>query len=130
MKAYIRYTIVWLINTALILGANSLFPQNYVLGNAVIPPVYAALFTGFLLTVLCRAAKPVATKLKAQEKGRYVMFLIYFGVNTISIWVLARVSFLTGFGISAFYFAIFLGLATDLGQWVARQIFKATKLLD
>src|SRR3990170_3235475 len=109
MKVYIRYGVVWAINTVLILLANSYFPQNYVLGNAVIPPLYAAIFSGLLLTVFDRAAKPVIKKLIKDERGRYIMFGIYWFTNFVGIWLIARISFLSGFGISKFTYAIILG---------------------
>jgi uncharacterized membrane protein YvlD (DUF360 family) len=127
MKQYIRYIIVWAINTGLILAANTYFPLNYVLGNAVIPPVYAAIFAGFLLTVFDKAMKPVIEKLVKREQNRYVMFGIYWLVNALGIWIIARLSFLSGFGISAYYFALILGLAASLGQWIGRQLFKAVR---
>jgi hypothetical protein len=129
MKLYLRYIIIWLINSILILLANYFWPTNYVLGNAVIPPVYAALFAGFLLTIFCRAMKPVIKRLIVKERSRYVMFGVYWFVNFAGIWIIARLSFLSGFGISAFYYAIVLGFAANFGQWLGRQLFKTLKML-
>ncbi len=129
LKQYIRYLIIWVINSGIILLANKLYPSNFVLGNAVVPPVYAALLAGLLLMVFDRAMKPIVNKLVLKGKGRFMMLGIYWLVNFVGIWLIARVSFLSGFGISAFYLAIVLGLAVCLGQWLGRQLFKITKLL-
>lgn len=129
MKVYVRYIIIWAINTVLILFANSYFPSNYVLGNAVVPPLYAAIFSGLLLTFFDRAAKPVIQKLLVNEKGRYIMFGIYWFTNFVGIWLIARFSFLSGFGISKFTYAITLAFVANLAQWAGRQMFKAVKIL-
>ena len=129
MKQYVRYLIIWAINAGLILLANSLYPSNFVLGNAVIPPMYAAFFAGFLLMVFDRAAKPIIKRIIVTERSRYIMFGIYWFVNFVGIWLIARVSFLSGFGISAFYFALALGFVACLGQWLGRQFFKIIKFL-
>lgn len=129
LKQYVRYLIIWGINSGVILLANKLYPSNFVLGNAVVPPIYAALLAGFLLTVFDKAIKPLVKKLVPEKRGRYVMFGIYWLVNFVGIWLLARVSFISGFGISAFYFAIILGLAVCIAQWLGRQFFKVIKFL-
>ncbi len=128
MKHFVRYLLIWAINSSLILLANKYWPSNYVLGNAVIPPIYAAIFAGFLLTVFDKAMKPIIKKAIVKERGRYIMFGIYWLVNSVGIWIIARLSFLSGFGISAFYFAIALGFVASLGQWLGRQLFKAARL--
>lgn len=127
LKQYVRYLIIWAINAGLISLANSLYPSNFVLGNAVIPPMYAAFFAGFLLMVFDRAMKPIVKRIIVTERSRYIMFGIYWFVNFVGIWLIARVSFLSGFGISAFYFAIVLGFVACLGQWIGRQFFKIIK---
>ncbi len=129
MKQYLRYLIIWLINSGVIILANEFWPSNFVLGNAVIPPIYAAFFAGFLLMVFDRAMKPIVKKLIQKERSRYVMFGIYWFVNFVGIWLIARVSFLSGFGISAFYFAIGLAAAAGIGQWLGRQFFKLVRFV-
>jgi uncharacterized membrane protein YvlD (DUF360 family) len=109
--------------------ASEFWPSNFVLGNAVIPPIYAGLFAGFLLMVFDRAAKPIIKRIIVTERSHYIMFGIYWFVNFVGIWLIARVSFLSGFGISAFYFALALGFVICLGQWLGRQFFKIIKFL-
>ncbi len=128
MKRYIRYLVIWAINTGVIMLANKYWPSNFVLGNAVIPPVYAAIFAGLLLTIFDKAIKPVVKKLNVKERGRIVMLGIYWLVNFLGIWIIARLSFLSGFGISAFYYGMILALFASLGQWLGRQLFKAIRI--
>lgn len=129
LKQYVRYLIIWALNTGVIMLANSLWPSNYVLGNAVIPPIYAAFFAGFLLMVFDKAMKPIIKKLIMKERSRYIMFGIYWFVNFVGVWLIARISIISGFGISAFYFAIALGFVACIGQWLGRQFFKLIKFL-
>lgn len=128
MKAYSRFLAVWILNSTLFFFANKFFPTSFVLGNAVLIPIAAAILSGFLLTLFTRFAKQILKKVEMAEGGRMKKFLIYAVVNSFGVWVLARLSMVTGFGIPAFYFAIYLGLALCFGQWLLRQLFKAIKL--
>jgi uncharacterized membrane protein YvlD (DUF360 family) len=130
MKFYLRFLLVWLLNSLIILFASRLLGNNYVLGNAVMPPFVAGIFTGFLLTILTKSFKPLLVKLGIVKKSRKSMFLAYWIVNSILIWVLARLSVITGFGIPAFYWAFILGFVTSFGQWLVRQGFKKYKLIE
>lgn len=125
MKMYIRFALIWAVNTILICLANFYYPQGYVLGNAVLTPVMAAVLTGFFLTLLLRI---FATFKQKPKKSRYMMFGYYFLANSVLIWGLARLSVVTGFGIPAFYWAFYLGFFAVLAQWLTRQAFKGLKL--
>lgn len=129
MKVYIRWVAIWLVNSLLFYLASVVFPGNFVLGNASLTPTWAALVSGFLLTVLCRLSKPLISRFGLKLAGRYKMFVFYWLVNAVAIWLVARFSYLTGFGISAYYWAIGLGFVTNLFQWLTRQLFKAIKLV-
>jgi len=123
---YIRFLLVWLVNTLIFFFANRFYPTSYVLGNAVMTPTMAAILVGFFLTLILK----VAGSFKKKPKGsKYMMFGYYFLANSVAIWVLARLSVVTGFGIPAFFWAFYLGFFTVIAQWLARQIFKSLKLL-
>ena len=124
MKPYIRFLIVWVVNSGLIFLANSYYPGSFVLGNAVMTPVTAGILTGFFLTLFTLFSKSFSKKFL---ENRYKMFGYYFLVNSVGIWLLARLSVITGFGIPAFYRAFYLGFITVTAQWLARQGFKKFK---
>lgn len=86
-------------------------------------------WTAFLVTILCMLSKPVVVKVKIKLNGRLKNFILYWGVNSAAIWVLARIPALTGFGIARYYWAIGLGLALNLGQWLTRQGLKTVKMV-
>ena len=130
MKLYVRFLIIWFVNASIFLLANNIYPRNYVLGNAVIPPVFAGIFAGFLLTIFTKAVRPILNKLGIKTQGRLTMIVFYLGLNSFGIWLIARLAIISAFGIPAFYWAFPLGGVAWLGQWLSRQIFKATDLLD
>ncbi len=130
VKFLIRFLVVWAANSLVLYLAHLYNPINIVLGTASLSAQTAAVVSGFLLTVLCRIAKRVILRFKIPGlKGRYSMFAYYFVINSVAIWLIARMAPITGLGIRAFYWAFVLGFATSLVQWVLRQVFKVFKLL-
>jgi uncharacterized membrane protein YvlD (DUF360 family) len=129
LKHYLRFVLVWLVNSLLIYFASMLYPENFVLGTAMVSGGYAPFVAGLTLTVLCKLGKWLITKLGVELKGRYSKFLYYWLVNSVGIWLIARFSPYTGLGISAYYWALSLGFVASLLQWLLRQVFKKTKSL-
>jgi uncharacterized membrane protein YvlD (DUF360 family) len=131
MKAALRFLIFWVINSLLIYAANLAYPANFVLGSFMVSYVGAIVLAGFLLTLFCRISGPLVLKVGlSKPRGRYLMFLFYWGVNFVGIWLIARVAPYTGFGISAFYWALYLGFATNLLQWIVRQPLKVLRVVE
>lgn len=128
-KLFVRFLVLWFINSTLIYLAHVLYPMDFVLGTALFSLPTAVVVAGFLLTLLCKLGKFFTNKLKGKVKGRLGMLVYYWLVNGVAIWLIARFAPYTGFGITRFYWAFVLGFATNLGQWVVRQLFKATKLI-
>lgn len=129
MKVYARFLAVWILNFFVFFMANKYFPRFYVLGNAVITPAVAAAVSAFLLTIFTRFAKSLRPAVRLDRAGRIEMFLVYSVVNAFGIWLLAKIAPVTGFGIPAFYFAVYLGIVASLSQWLLRQVFKVVSLL-
>lgn len=129
MKPVSRFAIVWLANFLVIYLANSMYPTLWVLGNASLTPLKAIIFSSFLLTVAGKVAREVFPKWGIKVSGRLNKFLLYWVVNSAALWLIARMAFLTGFGISAYYYALLLGFVAGIGQWLIRQIFKYAKLV-
>lgn len=128
-KSFIRFIGIWLVNTLIIWVASMLYPTNLVLGTANYSVLVAAILSGFLVTLLCKIAKVLLVKVgNFRLKGRILMFVVYWVINAVSIWLIARLSPFTGLGISSFQWAFILGFALNFFQWVSRQIFKAAKL--
>lgn len=128
-KLFVRFVVLWFINSTLIFLASVLYPHIYVLGSAFAPLPVAVVVSGFFLTLLCKLGKKLTNKLNGKIKGRLGMLIYYWVINSVALWLVARFAPFTGFGITAFYWAFALGFATNLGQWLVRQLFKVTKLV-
>ncbi len=129
-KFLIRFALVWLVNSVLLFAASWLYPSDFVLGNAALDKNIAGIFSGFLLTLFCKISKPLLKKLELHFQGRYKMFVTYWLINSLGIWVIARLEAVSGLGISAYYWAFGLGFVASFVQWLVRQAFKKAKLLQ
>jgi len=127
IKTLLKLLLIWLTNTLVISLGNLLYPFNLVLGTYNRTTVQAALYAGLALTIVCYVGKKLYPALKIKLKGKVAMFGYYWAVNSVALWLIAKFPTMFGFGISAFYWAIFLGLFTNLGQWVVRQLLKRAK---
>lgn len=125
MKLYYKFLFIWLLNSIIFLLANKYYPSSYVLGNAVMTPLTAAIVSGFILSLILKLAKNFSSKV---GKERYKLFVYYFLINAVGVWVIARLSVVSGFGIPVFTYAFCLGFFASLGQWLLRQVFKRAKL--
>lgn len=127
-KFLMKFTGHWIINALVLSFASSSFPGNVVLGNAYLGTPTAGIFSAFLLTVLLLVAKGLARTKGFNIKGRSGMFLYYWASASAGIWLVARVSTVSGFGISRFTWAIGIGLVVSLTSWILRQAFKGMKI--
>lgn len=129
-KFLIRFATIWIVNSVLLFFASWLYPSDFVLGNANLDKNMAVVLSGFLLTLFCRLSKIVLKKVDLRFKERYKMFVTYWLINSVGIWVIARLEAFSGLGISAYYWAFGLGFITSFFQWLVRQGFKQAKLLQ
>ena len=130
MKKCTPLVLYWFLNSVFIYFASVIAPDNFVLGTYRYSPLAAAVLSGFVLTILVWHTKPLVSTLGLKNlKGRERMFVFYWLVNSLAIWLVARLPSAFGFGISAFYWAFVLGLAIDFAQWVLWQGCKANGLV-
>lgn len=127
VKFVTRFSIIWAVNTVVIWLGWWFSPVDIVLGNGSMMPPFAALLSGFLLTLGCKLVKPLLVSFGVKEvKGRFKMFALYFFANTFLVWVLARFADFTGLGISSYFAALGLGVSLTFAQWLTRQGLKAS----
>lgn len=128
-KFFIKFLLIWVVNSLVIWAASSLYSSNFVLGTASISLTGAVIISGFLVTLLCKLAKILFIKLiNLKKTSRVAMFVFYWLINAAAVWITARLAPYTGFGISSFYWAIILGFVLNFFQWVFRQILKVFNL--
>ncbi len=113
----ISFVSFWVFNSLYFYLAFLIFPGEIVLGNNIRSSVVASMLAGFLLTIiLCLV--PLIMKIKGvklkEEKQQALIYLVF---NVVGIWVIARMAFFTGLGVSSFWVAIILGLVANFLQW-------------
>lgn len=129
-KFLLRFISYWISNTLVLSLANSLYPDFFELGNANLNSTLAAVFSGFLLTVLLFLARGLARTQELPKKGRFVMFVYYWLAGSAGIWLIARIATVSGFGIARYTWAIAAGFATALSHWILRQALKGMKMVE
>lgn len=128
MNKYTPFIALWVINALVLFLASLVLPANYVLGNQNLSPVSATIVSGLLVTALAWTAKPLADAANFKIAGETNKFLFYWGANSVAVWIAARLAFISGFGISRFYWAIALGLALNMLQWATWRALSALGL--
>lgn len=127
-KFLVRFIGFWVVNSLILALANTFFPGSSQLGNAFLNTPAAAIFSGFLLTVLLLLAKGLAKSANLTKNGRGIMFLYYAGAASFATWLVARVAVVSGFGIVKFTWAFVIGVTISVANWLLRQAYKGMKL--
>lgn len=99
----------WITNSVFFYIAFLIVPNMLVLGNDVRSPVIASMLAGFLLSICIAFTPLVLDLLNIKIKNENNMTFVYLVVNIIGVWIVGRLAVFTGFGISSFWVAIFLG---------------------
>ena len=128
-KLLVRFVSYWIVNVIILSLANTIFSGSFELGNASLSIPAAAVFSGFILTILLLVARGLAKTKNLPSKGRMFMFAYYWGSSSLSIWLIARIAGISGFGIARYTWAIGAGFAAALVHWTLRQAFKGMKLV-
>lgn len=122
MMVVISYFVLLVVNSIVILGANSLFPNDVVLGNSAIPFFWALLHSMGIFTLLTAFAIPFVHE---YEQVRGKMFtsnewmITYFIINFVGMWVLTRFAENLGLGITSWLVALILAVVLDIVQGIA-----------
>ncbi len=122
MTLVITYFVLFTVNSLVVLLANSLFPQHVVLGTGHISVGWALIHAMGTLALLDVFAIPFVHE---QEKKRGSMFSpqewmgVYFVLNFIGVWGVARFAEQLGFGISSWFVALVLAVVLDVFQGMA-----------
>ncbi len=112
----------WLVGIVVLGVANLIAPRALVLGTLSISPFWALLVSSGVLSFLGVAFAPVIELVSAKENLKLEMVhwtVLYFVINTLLIWLLARLSEILGMGISSWMVAVILGLILDFLQGIA-----------
>ncbi|MFH2085777.1 MAG: hypothetical protein ABII21_03270 [bacterium] len=108
------FLVLFAVNIVVLYLAYLLLPGGIVLGTHALTLLWALLLTTCKLTMITTAVTPLLRyyEWKNGEKlGSREWLLAYVAVSIISIWCLARIAAIIGFGISSWYVALAVGLA-------------------
>ena len=119
MKRYYKFLVFWLINVALLYLVAMFMPANFKLGNDIFTAIQAALFTGFVWNWVLWNAESTFKDLEIDLQSPMAMMIVYLGVNFVTIWLLARFAFMSGFGVSSYIYVFMLALVGNLLQYMA-----------
>ncbi len=130
MKKYlVPFIVLWIIDSVLIYLSRLIYPHYFVLGGMYMSAWGAIITAGFTWTLLVWLIKPFVY-LFAKLKGRLLMFGFYFLANFVALWLTARLSPITGFGVTRFTWLVILAIVADIIQyivWKVGRFKKATK---
>ncbi|MBU1967179.1 hypothetical protein KKH50_02705 [Patescibacteria group bacterium] len=106
-------------STLLVLLANLFFPKMIVLGHHLLSPVAGAFYAMTVVSFIAVGVMPVVEYLANQKNINLTSthwLLLYWVVNTGSVWLVGRFAGIVGMGITSWVVAVVLGLALDLVQ--------------
>lgn len=118
----LMFVVFMVVNSVVVLVANTLFPENVVLGTHLISPLQALIQSMAVFSLITVAAAPVIEAIADQMKvklGFGHWMLLYAVINTIALWVTARFAELVGLGISSWVVVVVLAVVLDFAQGAA-----------
>ena len=116
MYNHILYLVYWLLSSIIVYLAFVVFPDNVVLGNARLGPIDSAIYSGFWITFFVWSMWDFILARGARTDEPVTAVLFFWVVNSIGIWLVARMAHFTGLGLASFFWALILGAVIDILQ--------------
>lgn len=127
----ITFIVLFFVNSAVVYLTHYFFPQFVALGTATTTICWAVVQSMGVLSLIDLLVIPLVGEYEKRRKSKFTTkewMILYFLINTVSIWIIARFALYLGFGISSWRVAVGLGLMLDVVQGVAMmQIEKLRK---
>lgn len=121
VKKFEQFLILWLVNVVLLYAATILFPENYTLGNSIFSDWQAAVFSGFVWNYAIWNLVPMLKEYDLKFEGKNALMLVYLAANFVTLWLIARFSFMTGYGIGSWMYVLGLAVVANFVQFFAWQ---------
>ena len=118
----VTYFVLFAVNALVVLLANSLMPQQVVLGTQFISKGWAIIHSMGTLALLTTFAVPFVReweKSRGKMLASYEWMCVYFVLNFVGIWLVTRLAEQLGFGISSWVVALVLAVVLDVVQGMA-----------
>lgn len=110
----IKFLATWVINSVLLVVITQILSGSVVLGNAVLSKGLAAVFSGFLITVVFFLVPVAVERSEMKIKDFRLWLILDFGALVIGIWVVKRLSVLTGLGIANILLVLVIAIVVTL----------------
>lgn len=127
MTVVATYAIMYVVNALILFVANTLFPQQVVLGTATISPLWAIIHSmgalSLLLTLVVPFLHEIERRLDRELTVREWM-AAYLAINFGGIWLISRFSEQFGLGVSAWLVVLVLAAIMDGIQGAAMMQFE------
>lgn len=106
-----------LANSLVIYVFQALLPNNVVIENSFLTSISGSIWVSFLLIIFLNISTWFIEKLGLKLDEKNQMLIYFLTINSILIWIFSRIPFLTGIGITRFYWAFLLGITLAVIQW-------------
>lgn len=110
----IKFLATWVVNSILLVVISQIFSGSVVLGNVVLSRGIAAVFSGFLITIVFFLVPVAVEKSELKVKDFRLWLILDFGALVIGIWAVKRLSVLTGLGIANILLVLVVALLVTL----------------
>jgi uncharacterized membrane protein YvlD (DUF360 family) len=118
----VTYIVLFLVNSIVIYLANYIFPQFVALGTATTSKTWAIIQSMGILALVNLLVIPFVREFERRRKKMFTSkewMILYFLINTVALWIIARFAFYLGFGISSWMVAVGLAIVLDVLQGIA-----------
>jgi len=109
-KKLVNFLGFWVANTVVILLASVIFGNNIVLGNANISKSLAAIASGLITSAVLFLVPWIVAKTGYKIKDRNIWAAIFFIANVLVLWIIKRLAFVSGLGISGIVWVVILAV--------------------
>lgn len=110
----IKFLGTWVVNSILLVVISQIFKNSVVIGNEALSKGMAAVFAGFLITIVFFLV-PVAVEKSGTKIKDYKLWVVLdFVALIIGVWVVKRLSVLTGLGIVNILFVLVVAMLVTL----------------
>lgn len=110
----IKFLATWVVNSILLVVISQIFNGSVVLGNAVLSKGLAAVFSGFLITLVFFLVPVAVEKSEAKIKDFRLWLILDFVSLIIGVWIVKRMSVLTGLGIANILLVLVVAILVTL----------------
>ncbi len=115
-KTLIKFLILWIANSLVLVILSAVFKSNIVLGNANLTKPAASVLVGLILSIFVYLVPMIAKKMELKLKDNKMLALAYFIVNAVGLWIVKRLADFTGLGISSVLFVLIIAVIAALVQ--------------